>query len=84
MPNLFFFIRCMASLYKEPNWSSNLEAVKDDFVQRLLQPDVSFKKKLLTLEKYYRQKDNFNLTDIWAVLVLSKIVKKVRLLLLIK
>ncbi|ROL45812.1 Cytosolic phospholipase A2 gamma [Anabarilius grahami] len=67
---------CMASLYKEPNWSSNLEAVKDDFVQILLQPAVSFKKKLLTLKKYYRQKDNFSLTDIWAVLVLSKIVKK--------
>lgn len=72
----------MASLYKEPDWSSNLEAVKDDFVQRLLQPDVSFKKKLLTLKKYYRQKDNFSLTEIWAVLVLSKIFKKVRLLLL--
>ncbi|XP_048058392.1 cytosolic phospholipase A2 gamma-like isoform X4 [Megalobrama amblycephala] len=68
---------CMASIYKEPNWSSNLEAVKDDFVQRLLQPDISFKKKLVTLKKYYRQKDNFSLTDIWAVLVLSKIVKKI-------
>ncbi|KAK9957850.1 hypothetical protein ABG768_012054 [Culter alburnus] len=68
---------CMASIYKEPNWSCNLEAVKDDFVQRLLQSDVSFKKKLLTLKKYYRQKDNFSLTDIWAVLVLSKIVKKI-------
>ncbi|XDV34163.1 hypothetical protein PO909_004359 [Leuciscus waleckii] len=68
---------CMASLYKVPNWSSKLNEVKDDFEQRLLNGDVRFKDKLSTLKKYYRQKDNFSLTDIWAVLVISEIVKEI-------
>lgn len=68
----------MASLYKVPNWSSKLNKVKDDLEQRLLNGDIRFKDKLSTLKKYYRQKDNFSLTDIWAVLVISEIVKEVR------
>ncbi|KAK7124536.1 hypothetical protein R3I94_018794 [Phoxinus phoxinus] len=68
---------CMASLYKVPNWSSKLNEVKDDFEKRLLNGDVRFKDKLSTLKKYYRQKDNFSLTDIWAVLVISEIVKEI-------
>jgi len=68
----------MASLYKVPNWSSELNIVKDDIKQRLLKGEVRLKDKLSTLKKYYRQKDNFSLTDIWAVLFISKIVKEVR------
>lgn len=68
----------MASLYKEPNWSSKLNEVKDDFEQRLKNGHVRFKDKLSTLKKYYTQKDNFSLTDIWAVLFISEIVKEVR------
>ncbi|XP_039534882.1 cytosolic phospholipase A2 gamma isoform X2 [Pimephales promelas] len=67
---------CMASLYKVPNWSSELNIVKDDIKQRLLKGEVRLKDKLSTLKKYYRQKDNFSLTDIWAVLFISKIVKE--------
>ncbi|XP_051526381.1 cytosolic phospholipase A2 gamma isoform X2 [Myxocyprinus asiaticus] len=67
---------CMASLYKEPDWSSNLEKVKDDIIQRLVGAEISFRDKLSTLKKY-SQKDNFSLTDIWSALVISKIVKEI-------
>lgn len=67
----------MASLYKEPDWSSRLEEVKDDIIRRLTGDGVSFMDKLSILEKYY-QKDNFSLTDIWAALVISEVVKEVR------
>ncbi|KAA0710197.1 Cytosolic phospholipase A2 gamma [Triplophysa tibetana] len=60
----------MASLYKEPDWSSRLEEVKDDIIQRLTGDGVGFMDKLSILEKYY-QKDNFSLTDIWAALVIN-------------
>lgn len=67
----------MASLYKEPDWSSRLEEVRDDVIQRLTGDGVCFLDKLSILEKYY-QKDNFSLTDIWAALVISEVVKEVR------
>ncbi|XP_051948335.1 cytosolic phospholipase A2 gamma isoform X2 [Xyrauchen texanus] len=67
---------CMASLYKEPDWSSNLEKVKDDIIQRLVGAEISFRDKMSTLKKY-SQKDNFSLTDIWSALVISKIVKEI-------
>ncbi|XP_056597321.1 cytosolic phospholipase A2 gamma isoform X1 [Triplophysa dalaica] len=67
---------CMASIYKEPDWSSRLEEVKDDVIQRLTGDGVCFLDKLSILEKYY-QKDNFSLTDIWAALVISDVVKEI-------
>lgn len=73
----------MASLYKEPDWSSRLEEVKDDIIERLAGDGVSFMSKLSVLNKYY-QKDNFSLTDIWAALVVSRVVKEVRIYFLIK
>lgn len=68
----------MASLYKEPNWSSKLETMKDDFAQRPVGGHIRFEDKISKLKKYYRQKDTFSLTDIWAVLVVSEIVNEVR------
>ncbi|XP_065144268.1 cytosolic phospholipase A2 gamma isoform X1 [Paramisgurnus dabryanus] len=67
---------CMASLYKEPDWSCRLEEVKNDIIQRLTGGGVSWMDKLSKLIKYY-QKDNFSLTDVWAALVISEIVKEI-------
>ncbi|XP_056336049.1 cytosolic phospholipase A2 gamma [Danio aesculapii] len=68
---------CMASLYKEPNWSKKLEVVKDDIIQKLVGPDVSLMDKYVALKEYYREKDNFSLTEVWAVLFISKMVKEI-------
>ncbi|XP_048058386.1 cytosolic phospholipase A2 gamma-like isoform X2 [Megalobrama amblycephala] len=68
---------CMASLYKEPNWSNKLETMKDDFAQRPEGGHIRFEDKISKLKKYYRQKDTFSLTDIWAVLVVSEIVNEI-------
>ncbi len=57
------------------NWSSKLEAVKYDFIQKLVDRHVSFKNNISELTKYYREKDNFSLTDIWAALFITKIVR---------
>ncbi len=42
----------MAYLYKEPNWSSKFEAVKYDFIQKLVDCHVSFKNTISELKKY--------------------------------
>ncbi|XP_016146677.1 cytosolic phospholipase A2 gamma [Sinocyclocheilus grahami] len=67
---------CMVSLYKEPNWSSKLEKVKED-IQNKLGGNISFKEKCKKLKRYYREKDNFSLTDFWAVLYITMIVKEI-------
>uniref|UniRef100_A0A671LW46 PLA2c domain-containing protein n=1 Tax=Sinocyclocheilus anshuiensis TaxID=1608454 RepID=A0A671LW46_9TELE len=67
---------CMVSLYKEPNWSSKLEKVKED-IKNKLGGNISFKEKFKKLKKYYREKDNFSLTDFWAVLYITMIVKEI-------
>lgn len=40
----------MASLYKETNWPSKLEAVKYDFIQKLVDRGFSFKDKISKLQ----------------------------------
>ncbi|XP_073716439.1 cytosolic phospholipase A2 gamma [Misgurnus anguillicaudatus] len=68
---------CMASLYKESNWSSNLDSVKQKTIQRLKGPAVSWGDKISKLKKYYYEKDNFNLTDLWAVMMVPLFVKEI-------
>ncbi|XP_052454574.1 cytosolic phospholipase A2 gamma-like [Carassius gibelio] len=68
---------CMASLYREPDWSTKLETVKDQIIERLSGPGVSFKDKLAKLKKYYYEKDHFSLTDVWAVMVVTEYVKEI-------
>ncbi|XP_052388572.1 cytosolic phospholipase A2 gamma [Carassius gibelio] len=67
---------CMVSLYKEPDWSSKLEKVKED-IKNKLGGRIRLKEKFKKLEKYYREKDNFSLTDFWAALVITMIVKEI-------
>ncbi|XP_017575540.1 cytosolic phospholipase A2 gamma-like [Pygocentrus nattereri] len=68
---------CMASLYKELGWSTKLETVKENIVKRLADGRVSFLKRGLKLTKYYSEKDNFSLTDVWAALIVSHMVKEI-------
>ncbi|XP_036421616.1 cytosolic phospholipase A2 gamma-like [Colossoma macropomum] len=67
---------CMTSLYKEPDWSTKLETVKESIVQRLAHGSVSCQDKCHKLRKYM-EKPNFSLTDVWAVLVVSSSVKEI-------
>uniref|UniRef100_A0A8C1I007 PLA2c domain-containing protein n=1 Tax=Cyprinus carpio carpio TaxID=630221 RepID=A0A8C1I007_CYPCA len=68
---------CMASLYKEPDWSTKLETVKNKIIERIRGPEVSLTDKLAKLKKYYYGKDLFSLTDVWAVLVVTSYVKEI-------
>ncbi|XP_036423187.1 cytosolic phospholipase A2 gamma-like [Colossoma macropomum] len=68
---------CMASLYKEPNWSTKLDTVKNNIVQRLADGSVSLKEMGEKLAKYYSEKDNFSLTDVWSVLIVSNMVNEI-------
>ncbi|XP_026111321.1 cytosolic phospholipase A2 gamma-like [Carassius auratus] len=68
---------CMASLYQEPDWSTKLDTVKDKIIRRLSGPGVSFTDKLAKLKKYYYEKDHFSLTDVWAVMVVTKYIKEI-------
>ncbi|RXN28681.1 cytosolic phospholipase A2 gamma-like protein [Labeo rohita] len=67
---------CMASLYKEPDWSTKLDTVKDKIVERLNSPGVSWTEKVAKLKKYY-MKDSFSMTDLWAVLFVTSYVKEI-------
>ncbi|KAL1273586.1 hypothetical protein QQF64_026400 [Cirrhinus molitorella] len=68
---------CMASLYKEPDWSTKLETVKDKIVERLSGPKVSWGDAYAKLKKYYHGKDIFSLTDVWAAMVVTTFVKEI-------
>ncbi|XP_059404963.1 cytosolic phospholipase A2 gamma-like [Carassius carassius] len=68
---------CMASLYKEPNWSTKLETVKDKIIERMSGPGVSWGDALTKLKKYYYGKDFFSLTDVWAVMAVTSYVKEI-------
>ncbi|KAL6461087.1 hypothetical protein MHYP_G00310530 [Metynnis hypsauchen] len=70
-------IWCMASLYKEADWSTKLETMKDNIVRRLADGSVSWWKMGQKLMQYYSEKDNFSLTDVWAALIVSNIVKEI-------
>ncbi|RXN34246.1 cytosolic phospholipase A2 gamma-like protein [Labeo rohita] len=67
---------CMASLYKEPDWSTKLETMKDKIIKRLNGPEVSWGDAYAKLKKYYK-KDNFSLTDVWAVMIITEYVKEI-------
>ncbi|KTF97464.1 hypothetical protein cypCar_00023353 [Cyprinus carpio] len=67
----------MASLYKEPNWSTKLETVKDKIIERIRGPEVSLTDPMAKLKKYYYGKDLFSLTDVWAVMVVMSYVKEI-------
>ncbi len=69
--------RCMASLYQEPDWSTKLETVKDKIIKKLSGPAVSWGDAYEKLKKYYCEKDFFSLTDVWAVMLVTKYVKEV-------
>ncbi|XP_036419153.1 cytosolic phospholipase A2 gamma-like [Colossoma macropomum] len=68
---------CMASLYKEPDWSTNLKTVKHNITQRLAEGSVRWWEMGHKLVKYYSEKHNFSLTDVWAALIVSKMVKEI-------
>ncbi|XP_037393107.1 cytosolic phospholipase A2 gamma-like isoform X1 [Pygocentrus nattereri] len=67
---------CMASLYREPDWSTKLETVKESIIQRLAHGRVSCQDKCHKLRKYM-EKPNFSLTDVWAALVVSNSVNEI-------
>ncbi|XP_048042738.1 cytosolic phospholipase A2 gamma-like isoform X2 [Megalobrama amblycephala] len=66
---------CMASLYQEPDWSTELETVKDKIIQRLNGPGVSWTDAFDKLKKYYG-KDIFSMTDVWAAMFVTNFVKE--------
>ncbi|XP_036423192.1 cytosolic phospholipase A2 gamma-like [Colossoma macropomum] len=68
---------CMTSLYNKPNWSTKLKTIKDDIVQRLAEGTVSQSQMGQKLVKYYSEKENFSLTDVWAALIVSNMVKEI-------
>ncbi|XP_026111344.1 cytosolic phospholipase A2 gamma-like [Carassius auratus] len=68
---------CMASLYKEPDWSTKLETVKDQIIRRISTPGVKLTDALAKLKKYYYGKDIFSLTDVWAVMLVTLYVKEI-------
>ncbi|XP_042613173.1 cytosolic phospholipase A2 gamma-like [Cyprinus carpio] len=67
---------CMASLYKEPDWSTKLETVKDQIIERLSGPGVSWGDAFAKLKKYHK-KDFFSLTDVWAAIAITTYVKEI-------
>ncbi|XP_056314892.1 cytosolic phospholipase A2 gamma [Danio aesculapii] len=68
---------CMASLYQEPDWSTKLQAVKERIVRRISGDPVSWSDKFAKLKKYFKGKDHFSLTDVWAVLAVTTFVKEI-------
>ncbi|XP_030644476.1 cytosolic phospholipase A2 gamma-like [Chanos chanos] len=67
---------CMASLYRESEWSAKLDTVQDAIVKRLNGPEVTWTDSWIKLKKYHKR-DNFSLTDFWAVMFVSSIVKEI-------
>ncbi|XP_026099227.1 cytosolic phospholipase A2 gamma-like [Carassius auratus] len=68
---------CMASLYREPDWSTKLETVKDQIIRRLSGPAVSWGDAFAKLKKYYYEKDIFSLTDFWAAIFVTTYIKEI-------
>ncbi|RXN13576.1 cytosolic phospholipase A2 gamma-like protein [Labeo rohita] len=68
---------CMASLYKEPDWSTKLDTVKDKIIERLSGERVTWTDTLAKLKKYYYGKDFFSLTDVWAAMFVTSFVKEI-------
>ncbi|XP_062840850.1 NACHT, LRR and PYD domains-containing protein 3-like [Trichomycterus rosablanca] len=59
---------CMASLYKEQDWSTKLETVKPIIANRLTDGEVTWTEQLDKLVEYY-QTNNYSLTHVWAVFI---------------
>ncbi|XP_072530832.1 cytosolic phospholipase A2 gamma-like [Salminus brasiliensis] len=68
---------CMSSLYKESDWSTKLKAIQDDIEQRLTYSKVSWQEMAQKLVKYFFAKDNFSVTDLWAVMIVANMVKEI-------
>ena len=68
--------RCMASLYKELNWSSK-PSVIDDMVKKLGSESPPWEEMMAKLKKYYSQYDNYSLTHFWSAMVVPTVVKEV-------
>ncbi|XP_066531638.1 cytosolic phospholipase A2 gamma-like [Hoplias malabaricus] len=69
---------CMASVYDKKDWSTNLETLNKNIIQRLAEGSVSWSAIGEKLVKYYNEKkDNFSLTDVWAAVIVSKMVKEI-------
>ncbi|KAA0717423.1 hypothetical protein E1301_Tti022068 [Triplophysa tibetana] len=71
------YLRCMASLYQDSDWSTKLDSVREKIIQRLKGPGVGWFETALQLMKYYHEKDIFSLTDVWSVLLVTLFVKEV-------
>ncbi|KAA0717420.1 Cytosolic phospholipase A2 zeta [Triplophysa tibetana] len=67
---------CMASLYQDSDWSTKLDSVREKIIDRLKGPAVSWSETFSKLKKYYKEKDIFSLTDVWAVLIVTSFVKE--------
>uniref|UniRef100_A0AAY5EVQ3 PLA2c domain-containing protein n=1 Tax=Electrophorus electricus TaxID=8005 RepID=A0AAY5EVQ3_ELEEL len=67
---------CMASVYKEPDWSNQMETVKQNIIKRLDQGKVTYYEQYKKLKKMC-EKDNFSVTDIWASFIVSNAVKEI-------
>ncbi|XP_056154018.1 cytosolic phospholipase A2 gamma-like [Lampris incognitus] len=68
---------CMSSIYECQNWSSCVEDVKDKVVKRISYDSVGMFARVKKLVNYYRSRDHFSLTDVWAALVVPLIVKEI-------
>ncbi|KAL0194387.1 hypothetical protein M9458_012683, partial [Cirrhinus mrigala] len=71
---------CMATLYKEPDWSTKLDTVKDKIIERLSSSKVSWGNAYNKLKKYWEREGkngkDFSLTDFWAAIVITTYVKE--------
>lgn len=68
-------VRGMASLYSDPQWSSNMDAA----ISRLAGSGVNLDQALAWLSKRAKE-ENFSLTDVWGVLTSAGIMKQVPLM----
>ncbi|XP_076866600.1 cytosolic phospholipase A2 gamma-like [Brachyhypopomus gauderio] len=67
---------CMSSVYKEPDWSTKMETLEQNIIQRLVSGHVSQSeqyKKLMEISK----RDNFSMTDIWALWFVCDILNEI-------
>lgn len=68
---------CMSSLYEECDWSNDFEKVLKKIVHRLGHDSVDFSTQKTKLLKYYKENDNFSLTDVWSCFLVPTIVKEI-------
>ncbi len=71
----------MASLYQEPDWLTKLETVKDKINKKLSSSKVSWGDAFAKLKKYWerggKNGEDFSLSDVWVVMVVTTYVKEV-------